>query len=162
MGDQIASFFGHYSYTTALIRCRALRLARTLSCPWAVANAAHYSLRTRGTMVREVSGKHSRTGIGKHGHSSAVTWRRTGNRRFDLGTIHGLPTVPKFEAFPASRLSASLASRCRAKASRVPPQVFRSNDRLKGVGRRRGYGRGCSPFQRAAYGVLRFSLGTGS
>ena len=39
--------------------------------------------------------------------------------RFNLGTIHRLPTVSKFEALPALRLSGSLARRCRAKTSRV-------------------------------------------
>jgi DNA invertase Pin-like site-specific DNA recombinase len=33
-------------------------------------------------MVREVRGKHSGTGIGKHGHPSAVSWRRAGRLRF--------------------------------------------------------------------------------
>ena len=39
--------------------------------------------------------------------------------QFDLGPLHGPPTVLKIEALPASDYSASLARRCRAKASRV-------------------------------------------
>jgi hypothetical protein len=66
------------------------------------------------------AGSHHRS---KHRHSSAVSCRR-GERRFDLGTIHSLPTVPKFEALPASRLPASLPRRSRAKTSRVEPQGF--------------------------------------
>jgi hypothetical protein len=63
------------------------------------------------------------------GHASATSGRRAGNRRFDLGTIHGLPTVPKFEAVPASRLSASLASVCRGKAGGVCHRECSSNSR---------------------------------
>jgi hypothetical protein len=39
--------------------------------------------------------------------------------RFNFGTIHSLPTVPKFEVLPASRLPASLPRRSRAKTSGV-------------------------------------------
>jgi hypothetical protein len=40
---------------------------------------------------------------------------------FALGPLDGPPTVFKSQPLSASRLSASLASRCRAKASRIHP-----------------------------------------
>jgi transposase len=56
-------------------------------------------------------------------------WRRAGNRRFDLGPLHGPPTVLKWLTPPASDLAASLASVCRGKAGGVCHRECGSNSR---------------------------------
>ena len=85
-----------------------------------------------------------------------------------MGPPVGLPTVFKFEALPASGSSASLASRCRGKAGCVFAALVEKERSLISTRTRQALAiatevtAGVFVFQRVAYVVPGFSLGTGS